>query len=125
MREGAALDAELAEAIGVGVEDLPEGKIWERERAYFLRDLFLDKVFREKGLVTRASNTKRMLRSQQVALFGFGFAALVVCLTLAWFAMGNLRSSVKDQGDYWNVVSKAGWDENKFWKQWLVPIRGD
>src|SRR5262249_45114757 len=69
MREGSALDAELAEAIGVPVEDVPEFKVWERERAYFLRDLFVEKVFRERGLVTRASNTRRMLRAQQVALF--------------------------------------------------------
>src|SRR5258707_10230878 len=78
MREGAALDAELAEAIGVAVDELPEGKVWERERAYFLRDLFLEKVFREKGLVTRASNTKKMLRGQQVALYGAGFVGLAL-----------------------------------------------
>src|ERR1051326_2356613 len=124
MREGAALDAELAEAIGVSVEELPEGKVWERERAYFLRDLFLEKVFREKGLVTRASNTKRMLRTQQIALYGFGFAALVLFAGIAWFALGSLRSGIKDQGDYWHVVSKAGWD-NKYWKGSLVPFRGD
>jgi hypothetical protein len=124
MREGAALDAELAEAIGVGVEELPEGKVWERERAYFLRDLFLEKVFREKGLVTRASNTKRMLRGQQIALYGFGFGALIVFSVFAWFAMGNLRSSVKDQSDYWQVVSAEGW-ENKNWKKSIVPMRGD
>jgi type VI protein secretion system component VasK len=94
MREGAALDAELAEAIGVAVDELPEGKVWERERAYFLRDLFLEKVFREKGLVTRASNTKTMLRGQQIALYGFGFGALVLFSVIAWFAMGNLKSTV-------------------------------
>jgi hypothetical protein len=27
-------------------------------------------------------------------------------------------------GDYWQVVSAAGW-ENKFWKQSIVPMRGD
>src|SRR5882724_2794779 len=124
MREGAALDAELAEAIGVAVDELPEGKVWERERAYFLRDLFLEKVFREKGLVTRASNTKTMLRGQQIALYGAGFVGLALFSAFAWFAMGNLRSSVKDQGDYWQVVSSAGWD-NKYWKQSIVPIRGD
>src|SRR5579871_2816754 len=112
MREGAALDAELAEAIGVSVEDLPEGKFWERERAYFLRDLFVEKVFREKGLVTRASDTKRMLRGQQIALYGFGFAALVVFLTVAWLAMGSFSKGVKDQGAYWEVVSTNGWDHN-------------
>jgi len=124
MREGAALDAELAEAIGVSVEELPEGKVWERERAYFLRDLFLEKVFREKGLVTRASDTKRMLRGQQIALYGFGFIALAVFCTVAWFAMGNLRSGVKDQGDNWQVVSAKGW-ENKYWKESIVPKLGD
>ena len=124
MREGAALDAELAEAIGVGVDELPEGKVWERERAYFLRDLFIEKVFRERGLVTRATNTKHMLRSQQIALYSFGFIGLAVFATVAWLATGSLRSGVKDQGDYWHVVSKAGWD-NKFWKQSIVPMRGD
>lgn len=124
MREGAALDAELAEAIGVSVEELPEGKVWERERAYFLRDLFMEKVFPEKGLVTRATNTKRMLRSQQIALYTVGFAGLAVFCVVAWLASGNLRSGVKDQGDYWQAVSQAGW-ENKFWKGSIVPLRGD
>src|SRR5262249_18265896 len=124
MREGSALDQELAEAIGVGVDDLPEGKVWERERAYFLRDLFLEKVFREKGLVTRASNTKSMLRSQQIALYGFGFAALVIFAAVAWFAAGSLRSGVKDLGDNWQVVSAAGWD-NRFWKQSIVQRAND
>jgi hypothetical protein len=124
MREGAALDAELAEAIGVGVDELPEGKVWERERAYFLRDLFTEKVFREKGLVTRATNTKRMLRSQQIALYASGFVALGLFSLVAWLAMGSLRSGVKVQGDYWHVVSTGGWD-NRFWKQSIVPMRGD
>lgn len=124
MREGSALDQELAEAIGVSVDELPEGKIWERDRAYFLRDLFLEKVFKEKGLVTRATNTRRMLRGQQIALFTFGFLSLAVFCGFAWFAMGNLRGSVKDQSDYWRAVSAAGFD-HKRWKQGLVPMRGD
>src|ERR1051326_3965042 len=124
MREGSALDAELAEAIGVSVDELPEGKVWERERAYFLRDVFLEKAFREKGLVTRASNTKQMLIGQQIALYSFGFLGLALFCVVAWFAMGSLKGGVKDQGDYWHVVSSAGWD-NKFWKASIVPIRGD
>jgi hypothetical protein len=124
MREGAALDAELAEAIGVSVDELPEGKVWERERAYFLRDVFLEKAFREKGLVTRATNTKRMLMGQQIALYSCGFVGLALFCVVAWFAMGSLRGGVKDQGDYWHVVSAQGWD-NKLWKSSIVPIRGD
>lgn len=124
MREGAALDAELADAIGVSVDELPEGKVWERERAYFLRDLFIEKVFREKSLVTRATNTRRMLRGQQIALYTFGFLALGIFAAVAWFTTASLRGGVKDQGDYWHVVSKAGWD-NKLWKESIVPTRGD
>jgi hypothetical protein len=124
MREGAALDAELADAIGVSVDELPEGKVWERERAYFLRDLFIEKVFREKTLVTRATNTKTMLRGQQIALYTFGFLGLAIFSAVAWFATVNLRGGVKDQGDYWHAVSRGGW-ENKFWKESIVPTRGD
>lgn len=70
MREGSALDAELAEALGVPIETLPEGRVWERDRAYFLRDLFMNKVFREKGLVTRASNTSAQQRMRRNIVVG-------------------------------------------------------
>jgi len=124
MREGAALDADLAEAIGVPVDALPEGKVWERERAYFLRDLFVEKVFREKGLITRASNTGRMLRSRQIALFGSGSAALALFVIVAWISVGSLRESVTEQSAYWSAVGEAGW-ANKSWKQSIIPIRDD
>src|SRR6185503_15429537 len=113
MREGAALDEELAKAIGLGVEDLGDEKIWERERAYFLRDLFIDKVFRERGLVTRATNTARMLRSRQLALYGAGSAALALFVLFAWFSLGDLNKSVGTHSDTWKKVSSAGWHGNK------------
>jgi type VI protein secretion system component VasK len=123
MREGSALDAELAEAIGMPVDELPEGKVWERERAYFLRDLFVEKVFRERGLVTRASNTARMLRTQQVVLFGCSAAALVVFLFFAWFGTRNLEGTVKKQSDVW--VNATNWYPNKTWKQSIIPLNAD
>jgi hypothetical protein len=115
MREGSALDAELAEAIGVGIEDLPDGKIWERERAYFLRDLFIEKVFREKGLVTRATNTRHMLRNQKIALYACGIVALGLAVGGALFAKAKLEKSVTTQRNYWQAVSTAGW-EGEYWK---------
>jgi hypothetical protein len=124
MREGAALDEELAKAIGVGVDDLGDEKIWERERAYFLRDLFIDKVFRERGLVTRATNTARMLRSRQLALYGAGSAALALFVLFAWFSLGDLNKSVGTHSDTWKKVSSAGWHGNKAWKQSIVPLEG-
>lgn len=109
MREGAALDLELAEAIGVPVDSLPDGRAWERERAYFLRDLFLDKIFKERGLVTRASNTRVMLRRRQLVVFGTGFAALFLLLGLSWFGARSLRSSVGGEREFW-IAAKDGWN---------------
>ena len=57
MQQGGALDAELAEALGVAVESLHE-TAWSEERAYFLRDVFMEKVFRERGLVTEKDIAK-------------------------------------------------------------------
>ena len=72
LREGSELDQELAQAIGVSVDELPSGRVWERETSLFLRDLFVEKIFREWGLVTRATNTLRMLRRRKLAIFGLG-----------------------------------------------------
>ena len=59
----------LAESLRVPVESLKaDGRSWERERAYFLRDLFIQKVFKEKGLVTRASDTKKLQRNRKLAV---------------------------------------------------------
>ena len=123
MREGAALDEELASAIGVQVDELPEGKIWERERAYFLRDLFLEKVFREKGLVTRATNTGKMLRRRQVAFLGTIAAGLLLFTGIAWFGMHMLKSNVKEQSDFWHAVSSAGWSSGGVWDQSIIPLQ--
>ncbi len=117
MREGAALDQELAEAIGVPADELPEGKAWERDRAYFLKDLFMDKVFKEKGLITRATNTRAMLRRRQVLLYTACFVALAVFVVIAWLGMKAVRSQVGDRAAYWAAAS-AAWDGNN----WNYPV---
>ena len=122
MREGSALDQELADVLGVSPDALPEGKVWERDRSYFLRDLFLEKVFKEKGLVTRATNTNTMLRRRQITLFACGFLAIVFFIAVAKLSMNSLQSSVKGQSDYWSAVYKAGWHPNKTWKQSIIPM---
>jgi hypothetical protein len=119
MREGSALDQELAEAIGVSVDSLPEGKTWERERAYFLRDLFMEKIFREKGLVTRASNTRKMLRRRQAILLG-GVAACILALGIvAWVGRKSVQESVGRERDFWTVAGE-GWQEG-VWRPILAP----
>ena len=76
MRQGSALDKELADALGVPVDSLPEGRVWDQERAFFLRDLFMKKVFPEKGLVTREKKATGLHRRRKVAVLAAGFGAV-------------------------------------------------
>ena len=110
MREGAALDLVLAQAIGVSPDALPEGRAWERERAYFLRDLFTEKIFRESGLVTRATNTKKMLRGRTLLLYGCGFAALAVFLIFTILSYRQFQDSIGEQSKMW-AYAREGWKQ--------------
>ena len=51
MNEGAALDEQLASALGMSIETLPGGGLFNRDKSVYLRDVFTEKVFRERGLV--------------------------------------------------------------------------
>ncbi len=109
LREGAALDADLATALGVPVDSLGDFKVWERERSFFLRDLFVDKMFREYGLVTRATNTAQMLRKRKQLLFGGGSLALITFVLLGWLGMRSFRNSVEQQQLAWSKVADTNW----------------
>src|SRR6267143_1302269 len=103
MREGKALDEAIAFASGLTLDQLPEDRQWDKNRAFFLRDLFHEKVFRESGLVTRATNTLALLRQRQVAIFGSAALALLLLLTFAGFAHSNLKRNVSLEADYWKA----------------------
>ena len=107
LREGSALDADLAETLGVPPDSLPGGGVWERDRAFFLRDLFLEKMFREKGLVTQASNAKGQQRKRKLIVAAAALFAVLVCLALTiYFGMaysGSLDAHVK----FWRGAQAA------------------
>lgn len=105
MREGSAMDAGLAEALGMSVDQLPEGKVWERDRSYFLRDLFLEKMFREQGLVTRTSNTSQLRRRRRAILLGSGCAAAALLIGLTWFGSQTLSRSIGEPADFWKSAA--------------------
>ncbi len=94
MQEGAALDEDLAAALGVSVESLPEGPVWRRDRAYFLRDLFTTKVFRESGLVTRATNARKLYARRRAAVMGCAAVSLLVLIALTIYGGFQFRRSV-------------------------------
>lgn len=123
MREGSALDQDLAKVLGVPPDALPEGKNWERERAYFLRDMFVEKAFKERGLVTRATNTRKMLRRRQAALFSFGFAALATFIVVTWFAIAGFNNLVGKKSAIWKEISDVGWTDST-WNQAIIGPAG-
>ncbi len=94
MQEGAALDEDLAAALGVPVQSLPEGPVWKRDRAYFLRDVFTAKVFREWGLVTRATNARKLYARRRVAVMASAAASLLVLISLTVYGGLQFRRSV-------------------------------
>ncbi|HEY5910484.1 MAG TPA: type VI secretion protein IcmF/TssM N-terminal domain-containing protein [Verrucomicrobiae bacterium] len=119
MREGKALDEAIALATGLQLDQLPEDRSWEKNRAFFLRDLFHEKVFRESGLVTRATNTLQLLRQRQLAIFGSVAVALLLLLLFAGLGYRKLGQSVRDEAFLWQAGATnwvAGQDE------WSPPI---
>jgi hypothetical protein len=118
MREGSALDEELAEVMGLAVDQLPTGRAWEREHSYFLRDLFLDKIFREDGLVTRAGSTDQLLLKRKLLLFGTGMLALVALLLFGLLGYNSLHQRVLVQSGFWARATE-GWS-NGIWHPIVV-----
>ena len=102
MSDGKTLDADLAQALGISVDALPASGVWRRDRAYFLKDLFLQKIFREKGLVTRASNAMKLQRQRKIALIAAGFAVVAILLALTWYGFNTFKTDVDNQRQYWH-----------------------
>ena len=117
MREGKALDEMASYITGVPVDQVQEIRSWDKNRAFFLRDLFNEKVFREFGLVTRATNTMQLLRRRKLMFFGMFAVVLVLTLVLAYFAFRSLKTSVMKEATYWQAGA-GNWNQGI----WSPPI---
>ena len=106
MREGAALDNELAELLGVPASSLPDDRAWARESSYFLRDVFLHKAFVESGLVTRATNVRKQVQRRRLMLMGAGAASVILLLFLTWGGAFLLRNRIGDETVLWNLAAR-------------------
>lgn len=108
MREGQALDMALAQSLGVDVDSIPGGKEYSKEKAYFLRDTFMSKIFREKGLVTRATNVNKQLAKQR-ALLAFGsIAAVLIIGAIVAFQYWQFQTTIGAPAQFWKNVN--AWD---------------
>ncbi|MCZ6836334.1 MAG: hypothetical protein O7G85_11215 [Planctomycetota bacterium] len=107
MREGSALDSDLADVLGLPVEELPEGRMWERDRSYFLRDLFLNKMFRERGLVTRTSNTAGLKKRRGTMLFGTSVVFSLLLILFTWLQYSTLNERIGAPNAFWDKIAQA------------------
>ncbi len=106
MREGHALDVTLAQALGVDVEAVAGEATQDKEKAYFLRDVFVQKTFKEKGLVTRATNVGKSIARQRGILLGASAAAVLIAAGIAVIGWMDFSGSVKKPGRFWTGVSE-------------------
>ncbi len=128
MREGRALDEAMALAAGVSLDQLPEDRSWEKNRSFFMRDLFMEKVFREHGLVTRATNTLQLLRQRKLIIFGSASLALLFLLGFSFLSYRSLKKSVKDELGCWNAgADPTKWSDEREWSPRIVQagVSGD
>jgi hypothetical protein len=123
MREGRALDEAMALATGLALEQLPEDRPWEKNRSYFMRDLFLEKVFRENGLVTRATNTLKLVRQRKLLVFGVISLALLLLLGFSFLSYRSLNRSVLAESGYWKAGA-TNWNQGE-WSPPIVRAGGD
>lgn len=107
LREGDALDADLAAMFNLPPDQLPEGRVWERERSYFIRDLLMTKVFRERGLVTRANSAKKVQRQRMGIVLGAASLALVLSIAIVTISGVRFKSRIGVHRDFWSTVADA------------------
>ncbi|MFT3784274.1 MAG: type VI secretion protein IcmF/TssM N-terminal domain-containing protein [Nibricoccus sp.] len=117
--EGKALDVELASALGIPVDHLPDQKSWDRNRSFFLRDLFMQKIFCEKGLVTDASDTRAIVRRRYTILGAVAAAGVALLMLVSWLGASALKNSVVSELAYWETAAD-GWSGDR-WHPIVTP----
>lgn len=93
---------------------------WYNRTSYFLRDVFLAKIFREDGLVTiSGTGFQKNLRYRSIV-----FLACIAFLALMLFQLSTnyvaLINNITPQLPYWKRAA-AGWDKNGYFSPIVVP----
>ena len=113
LREGAQLDQQLAQALGMPLERLPPGGFFAREKSVFLRDFFLEKVFPESGLVTRLFDVGAHLRKRLMIFYGATAAILLVSLGFAWMVKNRIEDQLHRDQLLWAAANES-WSNGCF-----------
>jgi len=112
MREGAQLDIELARSLGVPLNQLSEG-IFERKKSAFLRDLFLEKIFPEEGLVTRLFDVGSHLRKRLTTFYAATAVLLALALGFSWLVKDLIETRLGEEQAMW-ANANSTWQNGTF-----------
>ncbi len=127
MQVGADMDEAVWAALGRTTTEASTSGASQHDlgRPFFLRHVFLEKVFRERGLVTRATNTKRMLMRRKLTLIGVTSACLLLVLVFGLFGKWRLQEEIGKQSELWAAASK-NWTQNPpSWNPLVMPGLAD
>ena len=113
LRQGAVLDKELAAALNLPLSRLPDVRGYQTEKALFLRDFFLEKLFRESGLVTRLTNIAAGLRNRLMRFYLITASALLLLFLTGWFASQRLDKRLAAERNLWSLANQT-WDNGTF-----------
>ncbi len=105
LREGAQLDLDLAKTLGMPLSQLPPGGIFTREKSSFIRDLFLEKIFPEQGLVTRLFDVGAHLRKRLTTFYGVSALLLIIALGFAWLVKSHLETQLDRDQEMWGTAN--------------------
>jgi hypothetical protein len=106
LQTGEALDKAISAIMGVDIVAAHGGPV-VAEKPYFLRHVFQEKVFKEKGLVTRTSNVAQLKRRRKLAVIGAGFASVLALGGLTWLGNSQLKKRIENPTHFWTNVATA------------------
>jgi hypothetical protein len=106
VQEGSELDEMLADALGIPIDAITPLTPDEKEKALFLRDVFSQKIFREKGLVTSASNVKKQQRRRRLAVLGGALVTTLVFVGLTFLGATQLSGRIDGPRKFWQDVAR-------------------
>jgi len=104
MQQGKALDVELARMLNVNPKELPENRRWETNRCFFLHDLFMEKVFKEGGLVTSATNARKEHARHRAIFAAAGTGVAVIVFLLSWLGIYSFQHSIGKETQLWQMA---------------------
>src|SRR5439155_20875019 len=85
-----------------------KGKEQEDRRTYFLRDLFVEKIFNEQGLVTKASDVNAAHRRKRALLLTSGIAASLLLIIATVLSFFMLQDRILNASKFWTKVYNDG-----------------